>query len=100
MKTSKQQSEADVYFKESYKDMYAEIDRVSGKQFKLWNKFTMWIYSVIFGDKYHLKHKQDDYEKFQSGDAFNEVQEIFSPEPDNSMSEEDIFKNSKKKFRK
>jgi hypothetical protein len=77
--------------------MYREIDRVSGKKFNLWNKFTMWIYSIIFGDKYLLKHKQNDYQKLESAEAF---QEIFKPKKNDSMTEEEIFKYSERKFRK
>ncbi|MCB1190710.1 MAG: hypothetical protein H7A23_22970 [Leptospiraceae bacterium] len=100
MKTTAKESIADKKFKESYKGMYQEIDRVSGKTFTLWNKFTMWIYSVLFGDKYHLKYKQSEYEKLESAQGFSEIQELFEPKEDASMTEEEIFKYSKRNFRK
>ncbi|HMV76362.1 MAG TPA: hypothetical protein PL048_00105 [Leptospiraceae bacterium] len=100
MTESKNKTYADQKFSIAYQEMNFEIDRVTGKKFHLWNKFTMWIYSVIFGDKYHLKSKQTEYEKLESVSAFEEIKEIFEPEKEDSMTEEEIFSHSRRKFRK
>ncbi|MEM7180566.1 MAG: hypothetical protein AAF518_06620 [Spirochaetota bacterium] len=99
-KPKKQITPADKAFSKSYRNMTDQLDRVSGKTFSLWSKFTMWIYSVIFGNKYHLKSKQNEYDKYRSAESFDKITEIFYTEKDNSMTEEQVFSHSKKRFSK
>ncbi len=60
MTESKNKTYADQKFSIAYKEMNFEIDRVTGKKFTLWNKFTMWIYSLTLR-KYDIMSRCNNF---------------------------------------
>lgn len=80
--------------------MGTELDRVSeNEEFTLWQKLIHWIYWKLFDNKYHIKAKQNDFEKQQSAKAFEKITRLLKPEKDNSMTDEKILKHTRKNFK-
>ncbi|MBP6738635.1 MAG: hypothetical protein KA146_01535 [Leptospiraceae bacterium] len=92
-------AKADSTFSNSYKNMTDEVDRVASEPVTIWSALTKGIYGKIFGDPDHLKEKQDNRDKYKSAAAFNKVQKIFEPEPDDSMTNEDIMNHTDRNFK-
>ncbi|MCB1157006.1 MAG: hypothetical protein H7A25_23630 [Leptospiraceae bacterium] len=86
-------------FKESYRDMTKEIQRVSIEEFSLYDKLCIWLYKRIHGSKFHLKKEQTLKELFRSTKGFNKIALIFKPYPDNSFHESEIIPHLEGKFK-
>ncbi|MBP6740047.1 MAG: hypothetical protein KA146_08640 [Leptospiraceae bacterium] len=98
----KKEHKADYQFTESYNGMTDQINRVANEPVTIWGKITSWIYFKIFGTVDISKDGENgkamnDFQKYQSSDAFDKVGNHFKKFSDDSLTQDEIEEEVKRK---
>ena len=99
----KKEHKADYHFTKSYNGMTKQIERVANEPVTIWGQITSWIYLKIFGtvdiskDGGDNGKKMNDFEKYQSSNAFDKIEGHFKKFSDDSLSQDEIENEVKRK---